>query len=451
MDDPKKVIDRYNAFIKQHADTPAAQEAKNDLKLWEDRQAQHMVKVGDKWVTAAEREQVRQDALTDAAAARDLLAQGRTRDAAPAIEKALVKDPQNPAAHYLKGLMLAKQDQLVPARKEFEAVLSAAPDHAPTLNNLGVILFLTKQAPASLNYYDLAMQAAPGTRRILDNVAEALHSMPEEHRAAAPVKKAVKRFNEQDNMLQGRMTQQNLYRWGSTWVTGEELDRLQSAEDRIKDRLDRLQEDFDAVQERIEQIDANIADTQRTLRRMEANSYTRDSQGRQLRIPLPRVYYDMADDVRDMQREREGEAKKIDKLRRQAKAVQQELPVPRYTGVQRFYDVDGTPLLPPPAPPGGTDQPSERPGRTDPGLLGGNGGGGGGNAASGGNIPETEALDRVLRPKSKPRANPEAGAADDNAPKRGRPQVGEAAPDDPPAAEKGRGAATAPPRGRERQ
>jgi tetratricopeptide (TPR) repeat protein len=209
MDDPKKVIDRYTAFIKQYPETPAAQEAKNDLKAWEDRQAQGMTKVGDKWVTAAERQAIRQDALTDLTTARDLLVEGRTRDAAPAIEKALAKDPQNPAAHYLKGLVLAKQDQLVPARKEFEAVLSSAPDHAPTLNNLGVILFLTKQAPASLNYYDLAMQAAPGTRRILDNVAEALHGLPEEHRAAAPVKKAVKHFNEQDNMLQGRMAQQN--------------------------------------------------------------------------------------------------------------------------------------------------------------------------------------------------------------------------------------------------
>lgn len=378
MDDPAKAVERYQAFIKQHAGTPVAEEAINDLKVWEDRIAQGITKVGDRWLSPAEREEARQEALEAAAQARELLAQGKVKEAAPVLESALAKDPQSPAAHYLKGLLYYRQDQLVPARKSFEAVLAQLPDHAPTLNNLGVVLFLTRQQPAAMNYYGQAMLTSPGNRRVLDNVAEALHALPEEYRASAPVKKAVKLFNEQDNALQARLVQQDQYRWGSTWVTGEELDKLQEMEQKVKDKLERLQEEFDATQDRIEQIEDDVADTQRTLRRIEANSYTRDAWGRQVRTPLPRVYYDLADDIQDLKGEREDELRKIDKLRRQAKAVQKELPVPRYSGLQRLFDIDAAPLLPDgdrtmPAPPvraGGDDgrEPAIPRGSGDPDL-----------------------------------------------------------------------------------
>ena len=71
--DIQQIIDRYQAFIKQNYDTPAATEARADLQTWRDRLSQGLVKVGDKWVTAAERDAARAQTTQSAVAIHDLI------------------------------------------------------------------------------------------------------------------------------------------------------------------------------------------------------------------------------------------------------------------------------------------------------------------------------------------------------------------------------------------
>src|SRR5205085_2309464 len=121
------------------------------------------------WVTKEQQEELRGKSLDVAKDARQLIKDGKMKDAASLLDKAIADNPQNAAAFYLRGVMFYRQEQLVPARKAFDAVAALLPDHAPTLNNLGVVEWRQNAAVGALNQYDKAMVAAPASRVILDN------------------------------------------------------------------------------------------------------------------------------------------------------------------------------------------------------------------------------------------------------------------------------------------
>ena len=79
---------------------------------------------------------------------REQLRAGRVAEAESLLQQALNEDPTNPAALYLRGVMLYRADKLVDARKAFEAVNKAVEKHAPTLNNLAVIVCAAEPARA---------------------------------------------------------------------------------------------------------------------------------------------------------------------------------------------------------------------------------------------------------------------------------------------------------------
>jgi tetratricopeptide (TPR) repeat protein len=345
--DINKILDRYQKFIEQNIGTPAGDEAVKDMQGWQDRLDKHMVKVGDKWVTKDQQDALKAKGLERAAAARRLLIAGRTKEATAEIDGALSGDPQNVAALYLRGVALFRQGQVLNARKAFDAVLQLSPSHGPSLNNVAVIMWGAKQYPGSLNFYGQAMNASPGSRQVLDNVAEALNELPEAQRDNAVTKKVVLMFNAQDMSLQGRMKKRGLVRWGSTWVEEKELKDLKDQESRIEDRLDQLEDDFKQVQERVSQINRDISDTERSMHRIEANSYGRDPTGRVTKFAYPRTYYDLKHDIEQLQVEREKELSKAEQLRKKAKQVKQQISVPKYTGIQQIVGAEGTPELPP--------------------------------------------------------------------------------------------------------
>jgi tetratricopeptide (TPR) repeat protein len=138
--DLKQVIDRYKTFIAQHEGTPVAEKARADLGVWQERFDRGMVKVGERWVTAQEKADLQHKAAALARDVAEMLRQGRLREATPVLEKAVADNPQSAALWYLKGVLHYRQDQFQPARKAFESALPPAPDHAPTLNNLAVVL-----------------------------------------------------------------------------------------------------------------------------------------------------------------------------------------------------------------------------------------------------------------------------------------------------------------------
>ena len=265
LSDLKTIIDRYEAFIKANDGTRAADDARTDLDAWRDRQSKGMVKLGTKWVNSAEAAAVSRRSTDVAIALRSSIKQGRLKEAGAVVEKALADDPANISLLYLKGVLLYRQEELPGSRKCFEAVIASAPDHAPTLNNLAVIMSRQNAAVASLGEYDKAMLAAPMRREILDNVAEALNALPETQRKSPIVTKVVRHFKEQDADLQKLMAEKGYVRWGSTFVTDAQADKLAAAEKQVKDQMDQMSRDFDALQSRITQIDRLIQSDQQEL------------------------------------------------------------------------------------------------------------------------------------------------------------------------------------------
>jgi Flp pilus assembly protein TadD len=362
MSDIRQIIDRYEKFIQQNKDTPVADEAAKDLQTWHDRLDQGLIKVGDKWMTPADRELAQHASQGEALAARDLMRQGRYKDADPILVKALSDDPENATAYYLRGVLLFMQEQIVPARKSFEAVDGFCPNHAPTLNNLAVIAWRQKSYARAMALYDQAMLATPLAKEIIDNVAEAVNALPADSRDTAVVKKALLDFQDQEAQLEKIENQQGLYRWGSSWVTTKELDDYKAQQQKVQDQVDQLQKDYDAVQVQVGTIDANIDQNNRELRRLEAQSLATDPNGNLVQLPYPPVYFDIQRDNTRLVQQRQTLVSKEDEIRNQAKQVQKDAPSPQYTGLQKIIGIEAAPIRNF----GGTTQPA-----TQPGVAGG--------------------------------------------------------------------------------
>jgi hypothetical protein len=145
------------------------------------------------------------------------------------------------------------------------------------------------------------------------------------------------------------MKKENLHRWGATWVSTEQREQLKAAEKEVKDKLDALSADFDATKVRIGNIDREIEENERAMRRLEATAYVRDAYGNIYQSVLPATYYGIQSDNQKLVRDREEQYARLEKLRQDARRVNQNYPVPKYTGLQRVIDVEGTPVLAPDA------------------------------------------------------------------------------------------------------
>jgi tetratricopeptide (TPR) repeat protein len=345
LNDLNEIVARFQRFVDQNTDAAASIEAKKDLAMWQDRQKQKMVKVGAKWVLPEQRQQLIEQAGVTADTARQLMKQGRTKEAEPLLVDCVSIDPANATALYLIGLIRYQQDQAPAARKAFESTAGVIPNHAPTLNNLGVVLWRQKQYIAALNDFDAAMLAAPGGKIILDNVAVAFQTLPADLQKSPVTLKVLRHFNEQDQQLSERMASQGLHRFGSLWVSDHDLEQIKQQEKQIQDKLDQLAGDFDKAKGRAAELNQSISDNQTEMHRIEANSYVTDPRtGAVTQVPYPSAYYDLAHDNDKMTHERDSAVSKLDTIKKQAQDLQNSKPSMKNQGVQLMIGVEGTPI-----------------------------------------------------------------------------------------------------------
>ncbi len=369
ISDIRQILDRYKSFMDQNAGTPAGMAAENDYRQWQDRQEHGLVKVADKWMTVEERDALRGKSTDVAVELHDTIKAGRLKESGLRLDRALIIDPQNMSLLYLHGVLEYAQEHIPAARKAFEAVCAAAPDHAPTLNNLAVILWRQNAHPAALAYYDRALLAAPASPDILDNVAEALNALPKEQRESAIVKKLLRHFKESDDAMQKKMADSGQYRWGSSWVSEKELKRLQDQEKTVKDQLAQMQLDFETVQKRIMVLDRQISEIVSEMNLIDSQTYATNTNGQAVRLPYPPLYYTLSQQVATLKNERAARLEDLDHLRKAARQAQQQLPTPKYLGQQKLIDADGMPLpagyhLPAPPAAAPSTQPSTQPATT---------------------------------------------------------------------------------------
>jgi len=358
LDDLRQIIERYKSFVAQTRGTPAGKDAEQDLAQWQDKLDKRMVKAGKEWVTPEQFQQFVAASRESAGKALSLLAAGQMKEAGAVIDQGLSVTPNSPDLQYLKGVLLYRQAQWVAARNAFQAAAAQRPDHAAAHNNVAVILWKTraKEPMPALLEFDKAMLAGPQNQLILDNVAEALHALPDEFRKNDLTKRTVEHFNGQDAALQRQMAQRGLFRWGSQWIDPQEYAAVQAQQKEVKDKLDAMQKDFDANNARIAQIDRSIQDDQNLMNAMYQQSLATDPRsGTLIQLPLPQRYFDVQRDVGTLQSERALKQRQQVDLQRLVVTEQQRLPQPRYTGLMKAFDVDGFPgAKPAPAAAGGT-------------------------------------------------------------------------------------------------
>lgn len=345
LSDLNVIIERFERFIETNKDTPAAEEAKKDLAVWKDRADRGLVKLGNKWVGADERTKFADKAIALAEQARGMVQNGRLHDSEPLINEALENDPHCAPALYLRGVLQFQQNQLPAARKTFEQVNTVIKDHAPTLNNIAVILSRQNAVMPSLNFYDQAITAAPVNKYILDNVAEALAVVPEDQRKNRVAQMLYRKFTEQDTRLQEALAAQGMYRWGGTWVDRAEMDRLKEQEKKVNEQIDKVKTEGQANERRVQEITAEIESIERSMRDIEARSVYRDSEGRLVRMPYPAIYYDLQADRSKLTGERSSLMGKIQGQRAEMERLQRELPKPKFLGIQKLVGAEGMPVM----------------------------------------------------------------------------------------------------------
>jgi len=350
LSDIKQIIERYQNFISQNRDTPAAKDAAEELKIWRERQAKGLTKMGDRWVNPEERQGLLAHSADLAVQIHDMIKANQTKAASAALDQALAIDSQSPSLLYLRGVVQYHQDQFAPARKSFEQVLAALSDHPPTLNNLAVINWRQNSRGAALGYFDRAMIAAPGNLDILDNVAEAINAMTPDMKKSAIAQKVIRRFTEQDEDLQKRMKAKGQYRWGSSWIDEQQKAKFEEQEKAMKEELAKLQTEFDDVQARLTATDLRITEIQQMMRTIEAQSVAQTPDGKIIQLGLPASYFQYGREVDGLKGTRASLVANLDRLRGQAKQVRAKNAIqPQFSGIQKLIDADGVPLPMPPA------------------------------------------------------------------------------------------------------
>lgn len=343
--DPAVVVARYDEFLVQYPASVQVPDARADLVIWRQRMDQRMTRLGNKWFSPTDLAAWDEQATAHLEQARGLVKDGRLQEAMQQVDPVLADDPANAGALYLKGVVLYRQDQLLPARKCFEGVAAAMGDHGPTLNNLAVILWKQKQEVAAMGLLDRAMVALPANQRIVDNVAEVLNDLPKEARNSPITKRLAARFAEQEPQVERALLASGWYRWGSTWVTKEQYAQLKEIEKQVRGQLDQLARDYDASESLIRQMTDDIASNQRTMNLIESNSIGRDPQGNIVRFPYPNSYYDLRNDIDRLTNRRRAEIERLDSLRQQADKVRAKLTVAPYNGILHIMEQDAMPLV----------------------------------------------------------------------------------------------------------
>ncbi len=345
LGDLTEITARFQRFVDQSTDATATAEAKKDLVVWQERSRLKMVKVGSEWVTSDQRDKLIEHAESVAETARQLMKQGRTKEAEPLLQDVLKTDPTNATALYLTGVLRLQQDQLTASRKAFEAASAIIPNHAPTLNNLGIVQWRQHEYIPSLQCFDAAMLAKPVDRTIVDNVAVALQNLPIDLQKSPVTLKLLRHFNEQDQKLSEQMAQVGMRRLGSLWVSDHDLAQMKADEKLVQDKLDALSGEFDKTRERADTLSENIESNQAEMSRIEASSFVTDQvTGIRVAMPYPSTYYDLQREAQRMVRDRDAETAKLDAIKKQAQDLQNRRPTAKNQGVMQPIGAEGTPI-----------------------------------------------------------------------------------------------------------
>ena len=189
-----EVLYLHKAFI---ADATVAESeracARGQLSLWEDRAAKKMIRVGTSWVEGKELASKQERAHRLIEEATKLLEIDQGKLAREKMKEASKADPTGIEADFTLGLgyALLVRDAKA-AMKHFAECVHRQPGHISSLNNLALAEIRRKEYEAAVLNWQTALQLAPASAEIAQNIGRFLDLAQEQviHVPPSTIKKA---------------------------------------------------------------------------------------------------------------------------------------------------------------------------------------------------------------------------------------------------------------------
>lgn len=241
-----QILANIDSFLERFGDQPVAADVKKIRDEYAKAREGHYVKLGSRWMSPTDAQQIREQSSAATQEALKLYRDGKPADAITRAKAALAIDDQNVNALNIQGLALLRMNQPGQARPVFMQAVEIDPSNLLSLNNLAVVLFSMNRDTEALFYYGKALTAAPDSRMLMDNITEALNAY-DASKGLPAYTDLIKRAAAAENRLAAQMAQKGLYRYGSSWVSQEQHDRLARNLQSVKDALAQIDANYKAT------------------------------------------------------------------------------------------------------------------------------------------------------------------------------------------------------------
>jgi tetratricopeptide (TPR) repeat protein len=363
-DDLPTILGLLTDFLRNYPDVPLAKSAKDMVGQYSGYQAQGFVKFRNRWLAAASRDAILNQSQTQARLALTLYRSGKLKEAAEAAKDSLKTDDQNTLGLSIAGLTSARAGQWVKAKEYFGKAVDLDATNVLAQNNVAIISFIQHREPEGLIHYKLALDAGPGNRLLLDNITEALAAYRGGKDVPAYID-LVRAFTQAETQMAAFMAQRGLYRFGSTWVTQEQKDRLLAAITTIQQNMADLDASYQRASATLQSLDqqarraaANYDGTLADINSLDTSILQEQSRGFLDATLIAQRDALLADlnvinrRIQDIDAQRATAQADIKQMRVDAEILKKQMAaaeVNTYSGVQRMMEVGDADSPPPPA------------------------------------------------------------------------------------------------------
>ena len=354
LDDLAEIVARYDRFLDQFGDRDAdlRTDAQAERDKWQRRLAEGRVRFRGKWVTPAAQRLLAKRALDEVNKVRLLIKAGDDDEARRQLRVRLRAEPSDVSALYLLALLDHRRGDVVSARERYETLADREPRHAPTLNNLAIVLVDQNQLPRAAVFMERALAASPGSKSLLDNAAELLHLIETDDGVVNNVGDNLlgrlrARFERQDEQLAARLAGDGWNRWGSKWVDDETMTKIEAAREEIDRDVLALRQAYQGRQQQLQLVRNEIAAGRQLMRDLERSGTFIDINGIPRKRPPPPSFYETQARVANLEAEADRIAAELPRIEAEAEQVRTRLPVPPYDGRLDPINEDGVPVVMP--------------------------------------------------------------------------------------------------------
>jgi len=251
------IIKLHEDFLTKNPDAPNSGQVRASLEEYKKLQAQDGVRFRGKWVPQAQVEVLMRKDDEQAEPALSLYRAGKMKEALEAAQLVVKGNAENSSALIVGGMAAYRQNNLAVARQLFTQLAEVDTGNIVALNNIAVIAGQQKREAEGLLHFTKALAAVPDNRLLLDNITEALNSYKGD-RNAAIYKDLLRQFDQAELRMEAALAKKDLYRYGSTWVSQDQLTKATAMSKQVKDQMAALDQQYRDTMQAASTIERDI-------------------------------------------------------------------------------------------------------------------------------------------------------------------------------------------------